>query len=279
MPRINPGLGPIQAAGAARKSSNQLKASLEKLASGLKINKASDNPAGLIISEMLRSEIGGLRKMIDGAARAAGMLDTADAAMGQIGEMLGRAKAEVLAAADSTLPAAARAALQQQVDNTLDSVNRITNSTTFGSMQLLTGEATVTTGQGSASIDLESTSTSYLGTGGDPTVESLETLRSGGAGSLMNNPAAAAETLDRAIMDLNVGRGRIGSFVRNHIEPQINAWQVELENVTAGESAIRDTDYAVEVSNLVRSQLLHQSTISTIGRSNESRTNVLSLLR
>ncbi len=279
MPRINPGLGPIHAAGAARKSSNQLKASLEKLAGGLKINHASDNPAGLIISEMLRSEIGGLRKMIDGAARTAGMLDTADAAMGQIGEMLGRAKAEVLAAADSTLPQAARAALQQQVDNTLDSVNRITNSTTFGSMQLLTGDATVTTGQGSASIDLDSTSTAHLGTGGDPTVESLETLRSGGAASLMNDPAAAAETLDRAIMDLNVGRGRIGSFVRNHIEPQINAWQVELENVTAGESAIRDADYAVEVSNLVRSQLLHQSTISTIGRSNESRSSVLSLLR
>lgn len=279
MTRIHGNLASLFGAKEAGRSANLLKQSLKKLSTGLAIDSAKDNPAGLIASELLRSDLGALREAIDGATRSAGVLSTADAALGEINDMLSEARGLAVQAANTAgMPEEAAAALQQQMDATLDAVNRTANAAEFGGQKLLDGNMEAAIYE-AGSIELEQVSTATLATGGDPAVESLETVRGGGANSLASNPAGAAQALERAILDVSTERGRIGSFVSQRIAPQIGAWQVALENMAAGESAIRDTDYAEEVSNLVKTQVMHNASLASQALGNSNAGSVLSLLR
>ena len=125
-------------------------------------------------------------------------------------------------------------------------------------------------------IGIPSVSISNLG---NNDVGFLNTVKSGGANSIISKNYTAAESiLDQAIGQVAIVRGRIGGLQKNQIESNVNSQRVALENVTAAESVIRDADYASEVSKMTRSQILVQSTTQILGLSNQLPQSVLSLL-
>lgn len=484
MSRINTNVPALTAIHQLTANTKSLNKSLERLSSGLRINRGSDDPAGLIASESLRSEIRGLSSAISNSERAINVISTADAALGEVSKLLLEIKSLVVQTAnDGGLSQDEIEANQQQIDSLLTSIDRIANSTQFNGKKLLNGElsyniegqdkanlarlqvfgarvpensslpVTVAVTQSALTAQLTIgvsgttgvTSAGVLSTGNNITLEVrgnkgtelfnfasgtslsaiasaitaqatltgvsavasagglsfnstafgsrqfvsvnvisgtfginpggenddgldrgrdaqvfingqqasvnglVASLRSGGLdveidltenfGTTLGNDTfsitggganfqigpnvnaqgrisvgiasitaanlgttqlgflhtlgtgretqvldsenlpRAQEIVDSAITQISRLSGRLGGFQANQIETNLNSLQVALENVTASESAIRDTDYSAEVSNLTRAQILLQSTTNVLGIANSIPQNVLSLLR
>lgn len=492
MSRINTNVSALQAISQLTQNQADLSTRLERLSSGFRINRGADDPAGLIASESLRSEIRGLQAAIDNSTRAINVISTADAALGEVSKLLLEVKALVNSSTNSgALSDDEVQANQLQIDSLLESINRVANSTQFNGKKLLNGElaytisgqnsdqlqrlqifgaripsnaslpvtvqvtqsaqtallsidqggasglsaagtdttlasgnsvtlevrgrlgtniftfdggttvsaiaatitsfstltgvsASVVTATGGSSTGLQFSSTGYGSdefvsvraitgtfgvnpgdqgdnedrgrdagvlingqsanvkgliarirtsgldlvadlstdfgttlssstfriTGGGanfqigPQVNSdgllsigipsittsnlgdssngfLNSLGSGGDTRITdsNNHPTAAAIVQSAIEQIATLSGRLGGFQANQVETNLNSVRVALENVQASESTIRDTDYAVEVANLTRAQILVQSTTQILGLANQLPQNVLSLLR
>jgi flagellin len=475
MARINTNVGSLVANANLAKSQKSLDTSLQRLSSGMRINSGADDPAGLIASESLRSEIQGISTAIDNGTRASNVIATADGALSEVSNLLVSIKSLVVQAANSGgLSQDEIDANQLQVDSAIASITRISNSTSFAGLKLLDGSlgyvtsgiaasamhdvhvysatfgtnATIpvvvnvmqsaqpaalkfqassistsvslevagktgvqvfsfvsgtkasaiafavnrlsdstgiaasitsatnassgitfsTLGYGSkefvsvnvignpaafttvtqtgsiqnrsigrdvlASVNgtqaigdglnvslntnsltlslnidkaLGTGTKSFTITGGGalfqlgPQVQSnqqisiaidsvsasrlgsvtdgyLTDITTGGRASLSNNPGSASRILETAINQVAVLRGRLGAFERNTLETNMNSLQVAMENVSASESTIRDTDFAMETSNLTRNQILVQAGTSVLSQANSTPQSVLKLL-
>ena len=490
MARINTNVSSLIAQHNLNRTNSDLQVRLERLSTGLRINRGADDPAGLIISERLRSEIQGIGQAIDNAERASNVLATAEASLGEVADLLNTLKALTVEAANSAgLSKEEIEANQLQIDSAIDSITRIANTASFGSLKLLNGSLDYITSSvpNSAVTDLRvhsvnfgtaesmpvsveviasaqkgtlflSTGTTALpsavtievagrrgvevinfasgtsltavvfainrasdstgvsaaivsgaaaglsavqlsstdfgsdafvsvlrvpGTGGDffqafddvgaggtarhrdagedvlalvngslalgrglkvqlnttslklemqldvdyaqttgpasvknftitgggaafqlgPSVESsqqvgvgissvvanrlgnsdvgfLSSIVSGGDNSLVNGKAReSSQIIDEAIVQVSVLRGRLGAFERNTLQTNVRSLQISLENITAAESRLRDTDFAEEVSRLTRAQVLTNVGTSVLATANSSIQNVLSLLQ
>jgi flagellin len=476
MARINTNVGAIIANTNLAKSQKSLSTSLQRLSSGMRINSGADDPAGLIASETLRSEIQGISTAIDNSTRASNVISTADAALGEVSNLLVSIKGLVVQAANTGgLSNDEIEANQLQVDSAIASITRISNSTSFAGLKLLDGSlgyitsgvatsalhdvqiysagfgtsSTIpvvvnmvqsaetaalrfaqsalskslslevsgrqgvqilsftsgtkasaiayavnrisdstgvtahmtsalnassgitfnSTGYGSkefvsvqvvgdpsafvtqsasgaaqrravgvdtrasingaqaigdglsltlntASLSLSLNLDEALGTGSKSfvitgggalfqlgqqvqsnqqvgiAISSVSASRlgnaldgyltdviTGGMASLQNSPAKASKIIDAAINQVSVLRGRLGAFEKNTLQTNIDALQVALQNVTASESSIRDTDFATETSNLTRNQILVQAGTSVLAQANSTPQSVLNLLK
>jgi len=256
---------------------NSLRESLERLSSGLAINRASDNAALLTISENLRSQIGGLNRAIDNAASGVNLANTAEGALNETSAELQRIRDLVLQAGNGTLDGAARQAIQDEIDSALAEIDRIGGDTQFATQALLDG--------GSASESGGSQTFSFqVGANPGQSVDlELDDVRSEALGlteidiSTDEGRSQALETLDAAIVRVNEQRSRIGAF-SNGLESAINNLGVAAENLTASESRIRDTDIAQQTAQLIRDRFLLEAGIATQVQSNLSQQGVLSLL-
>ena len=229
--------------------------SLQRLASGQRINSASDDPAGLITSENLRSVLAALDAESRSLERTNYVAATADAALSGISDQLIEAEALAVANANSAgLSDAEREANQMQIDSIVSSINRTVSSASFNGQALLDGSMTLTAGSESLSIESVALAT--------PIGEGTEAL------SALQNARAQVNTL----------RGEIGSFSRNTIATQLSSNAVATENVATAESTIRDTDYAAEVAERVRSSLLSSTALWAVSMSSEPSASILSLL-
>ena len=140
MARINTNVGALIANTNLAKSQSSLSTSLERLSSGMRINSGADDPAGLIASESLKSEIQGIQTAVDNSTRASNVISTADAALGEVSNLLVSIKGLVVQAANTGgLSADEIQANQLQVDSAIASITRIANSTSFGGLSLLNG--------------------------------------------------------------------------------------------------------------------------------------------
>ena len=461
MTRINTNVASLVAISDLSRSNNAMETSLQRLSSGLRINSAKDDPAGLIISEMLRSEMTSITQAVDNTERAGNVIATAEGALNEVSSLLNDVRDLIVEAASTgSLTAEEIDANQLQIDSAVESITRIANSTTFGGTQLLNGNMDFTTsgvtaadlsgvrvnqaslgssgsatvnydisavatqaditfdtaadvgglvlevtgnkgsmifsfadgttaanmraaidaakdvtgveenaaGDGLAStaagskqfaeirivsggagavastrdsgtdatgtvngqdivadgnnatinngnlkaeftvegansgsftidgggatfqigqdintngqvrVGIQSITASNLGGGTSPDV--LSSIVTGGANSLLaGEQADAAEIVDKAILDIATLRGRLGALQRNTLETNINSLQVTLENLTSSESTIRDTDFAVETSQLTRNQILVQAGMSVLATANSTPQSVLSLLQ
>jgi flagellin len=219
-----------------------MNASLEKLATGSRINRGSDDAAGLISSEQLSAALAMLEAESRGAERADAAASVADGALAEVSDLLSdAAAAEVAMANTGGMSRAEREAYQMEIDSARRSVERIASTTTFNGQKVLDGSMTL--GSGGQSVSVPST--------GD--------LR-----------AAASEV---ATM-----RGRIGAFQKNDLAPRMRSMAVEFENTAAAYSAIRDTDYAAETANLARARILRASTAGVLALANSEPRGALNLL-
>jgi flagellin len=257
-------------------TSNQLSKSLEKLSSGMRINRASDDAAGLSISENLRSQVNGFKVASQNAQDGISLLQTAEGALNETTNILQRVRDLAVQAANvGANDQAARDAIGKEVTQSLNEINRIASATVFGGKNVLDGsQASGFTfhvgfngqsynqiniaigGQSAAALGLTGLALAITGT----------------------NAASALASIDAAITSVSGTRTNIGSY-QNRLESTIANLGVSVENLSASASRIRDTDMASEMTNFSKLQILQQAGTAMLGQANSLPQGVLSLLR
>ncbi len=260
-------------------SSRSIFGALERLATGQRLNRASDGPAALIASENMRATLAGLDAEVRSLERAGQTANVADAALGSTTDLLIEAKGLITTAANSSgLSAEERQALQAELNSVLASIDGIAEHTTFNGQKLLDGDATISAG--GSSVDLPGASSEDLGTTEvDGETYTLSDLSGGGALNLEDGDLeAAGQVIDQAINDVAEARGRVGSFQLHATTSGISRALTSIETVSAANSLLRDTDYARESVELFRARVLHQAAMQTVQMMGSLRTSYLDLL-
>ncbi len=252
------------------KNADGLKKSIERLASGQKINKAADDAAGLAISEKLRSDIKGIDRAISNAKDGQSMLQVADGASQQINNVLGRMKQLSIQAASTT--GESRTSINNEFQQLIKEVDRITDISTFN------GTALIKSG-GSATIQ--------IGLGVAPETDSLAyssvDLTSSGIGisgldlSSTGDPNTAITAIDTAVSSVTSARGNLGAL-QNRLGVANDNLASLRQNYTDAESRVRDADMAVEMTDFVKNQILLQASTSALSNANQIPSLVLKLL-
>jgi flagellin len=275
---------------------NEQGKSLEKLSSGLRINRAADDAAGLAISEGLRAQAGGLKVAVRNAQDGVSVVQTAEGALTETHSILQRMRdLSVQAANDGSVDDAAKAASNVEFGELQTELDRIAKTTSFGSQKLLDGNyngdfqvGANNTADDRITVDLSSatiTNKAAAGTGDGSLITGLDSagLNVGTAAlatgiSDKAGAQSAIDALDKAISGVSTVRAGLGAK-QNRFEHTINNLSVAVENVTASESRIRDTDMAAEMMNMSRSQIMSQAGTAMLSQANQSTQGVLSLLR
>lgn len=259
-------------------ATNLYNSSLLKLSTASRINRAADDPAGLISSEQLSAALASLEAESSGMDRADAIANTADGALSEVSSLLSDANAAAVAAANTAgLSPAERDAYQMEIDSALQAADRIAHTTTFNGQRLLDGTMTLTAG--GASQPISSTALTDLGqTAINGTSYRLSDAMSGGPLDSRTNPAGAQQSIAAAISQVATIRGQIGAFQKDQIEPARRASAAQFENTAAAYSQIHDTDYATESANLSRAQTLQASAAMLLDISNTNPRRVLSML-
>jgi flagellin len=257
---------------------NDLSKSLEKLSSGLRINRAADDAAGLSISEGLRSQVGGLTVAARNAQDGISVVQTAEGGLTEVHSILQRVRDLAVQAGNDSNNADARGAIKTESDALGDELNRIAASTNFNGINLLDGTADLTfqVGAGSTAasdqigVDLTAANIATIGAA----VKNLNFETAAGAVGATGTIA----TIDGHIKDVSTSRSALGA-VQNRFEHSIASTNVAKENLTAAGSRIRDVDMAEEMVKYTRSNVLSQAGQAMLAQANQSSQGVLSLLR
>ncbi|MEV4132499.1 flagellin [Dactylosporangium sp. NPDC049742] len=262
---------------------NQMSKSLEKLSSGFRINRAADDAAGLSISEGLRSQIGGLKVAVRNAQDGISVVQTAEGALTETHSILQRMRdLSVQASSTGSQDSDARTAAQTEFTQLNEELNRIATTTAFGGQKLLDPTASYTgtfqVGANTASADQITVSLGTAAFGGVAVTGFDSTGLGTDALDLVTNASAAITAIDTAIKGVSTARATLGAY-QNRFEHTINNLNVAVENLSASESRIRDTDMAQEMVSFTRSQILTQAGTSMLAQANQAPQNVLSLLR
>ena len=258
-----------------------------QLSTGLRINSAKDDPAGLIASELFRSEIVASNAAVKNTMMANSMLNIAESGMRQISNLLIEAKGLAVEAANSgTMTPEMIQANQMQMNAILDSIDRFSGTTNWLGKPLLDGSLSAQNGGAlfqlgtnvvpnqQVTVPIEGTKTHQVGTA----TGTLMDLRSGGAASLATNPALANQILGSAISQISVQRGEVGATQKYTLEPNLMSLQDSIVQLTGAKSMISDTNYAIAASNMVRDQILLQAGFQALGLINQNRSYAASLL-
>ncbi|MGY1831407.1 flagellin [Geodermatophilus sp. SYSU D01180] len=246
--------------------------SLEKLSSGLRINRAADDAAGLAISEGLRSQIGGLKVAVRNAQDGISVVQTAEGALTETHSILQRMRdLAVQAANDGALSDDDKAKADAEFQALADELDDI-SKTSFNGTNLLDGSYS------SKNFQVGSNNSDVLGvTIGDMSASALGVSSSVSISSA-SGASSAIETISAAISSVSEERAELGA-VQNRLEHKINNLNATVENLTASESRIRDTDMAQEMVAFTRSQILSQAGTAMLAQANQSSQGVLQLLR
>ncbi len=250
-----------------------------RLSTGFQINRGADDPAGLITSENLRAVLAALDSESRSLERTGSVARVADGALSEVSGMLAEARGLAVQAANGAgVSDAERDAIQMEMDSILSTVDRLTGGTTFSGNSLLDGTAELSAGGQSMSIDaMNSSSLGEVDTK-DGTA-TLASLRSGGTLSMSGDQLeAAVASIESAISQVASMRGEIGAFERHAVGSRQNSLAVEMENIAAAESQIRDTDFAAEISELIRGKISVEASLKAMSIEQSMATRVVDLL-
>lgn len=251
-------------------STSQAKAS-EKLSSGLRINRAGDDAAGLAISEKMRGQVNGLNQASRNAQDGISMIQTAEGALDETHSMLQRLRTLSVQSANGTYITADRENIQKEVDQLTQEITEIANKTEFNKMKLINGDTKSVSFQVGANDGQEI-----------KIAMSNMTAKELGVSSLNLSSQVAAKSaitkLDSAINKVSAFRAKLGA-VQNRLEHTIANVDNAAENLQSAESRIRDTDMAKEMMEFTRTNVLSQATQSMLAQANAKPNQVLSLLQ
>lgn len=283
---INTNVSSLNAQRNLLNNNKNLDTAYQRLSSGLRINSAKDDAAGLQISNRMTSQINGLNQGNRNANDGIAMAQTAEGAMEEVTGMLQRMRTLASQSSNGTNTTADRTALQQEVDQLSEEITRISNDTTFGGKKLLDGTAgTVKIQVGSDanqtisfkltiafSVDgLKTASGSTLATSGSGATTKVDISTSTNAQSVLGG-------IDKMIQKVDSQRAQLGA-VQNRLESTIRNQSNISENLSGARSRVRDADFAVETASLTQSNILQQAASSVLAQANQRPTSALSLLR
>ncbi len=258
-------------------TSGSLAKSLEKRSSGLRINRAADDAAVLSISEGLKSQVMGLKTASRNAQDGISLIQTAEGALNETTALLQRVRDLTVQASNSgSNDQASRDAIGREVTQALAEVDRISNATMYGSKNLLNG-----TNPAGFTFHVGFNGATYnqinVAIGGQ-SAAALGLVSANVVGAITGtNASAALASIDAALASVTKTRGEMGSF-QNRLESTISNLGVSIENLSASQSRIRDTDMAEEMTNFSRLQILQQAGTSMLAQSNQLPQGVLQLL-
>ncbi len=270
-----------------------LQQNIERLSTGLRINKASDDAAGLSIAEKMTAKIRGLDKAAQNSLDGISMLQTAEGALGVVQENLQRIRELVVQAANGTNGADELAALQAEIVQRRNTVDDIADNVLFNGITLLDGSAGTVTLQTGADNG-QTTAISFADDFSSDSANANNNLNFGNTGAAgaaaaqtidvidvttvtANNYTGALLGIDNSLNNLSRQRSNFGA-AQNSLESKIEFLKVASENMRAARSRIRDVDIAAESSSLVKNQILQQSAAAMLSQANSSPEIALSLL-
>ncbi|WXR62341.1 flagellin [Peptostreptococcaceae bacterium AGR-M142] len=244
--------------------------SIEKLSSGMRINRAGDDAAGLSISEKMRAQIRGLNQASRNAQDGISLIQTAEGALDETHSILQRMRELAVQAANDTNVTADREAIDAEITSLTSEIKRIASTTEFNTQKLLDGTLTATlhVGANSSQVMTVQIATS-MGTG--ILAAALVVTTQAGA-------ETAIETINDAITTVSTQRSALGAF-QNRLEHTIKNLDNSAENLQSAESRIRDVDMAKEMMKMTKLNILSQASQSMLAQANQQPQNVLQLLR
>ena len=260
---------------------------IEKLSSGLKINRAGDDASGLAVSEKMRSQIRGLNKASENAQNGLSFIQTTEGYLQETTDIIQRIRELAVQSSNGIYTEEDRMQIQVEVSQLIAEVDRIASQAQFNGMNMLTGRFARDEGTNAVTAsmwfhigaNMDQRMEVYIGT---MTATALN-LRNLGDETIMSleSPAEANRaigTLDEALKRLNKQRADLGGYY-NRLEHAIRGIDIAAENLQSAESRIRDTDMAKEMVDFTKNQVLQQSGMAILAQANQSTQNVLSLLR
>ncbi len=260
---------------------------MEKLSSGMKINRAGDDASGLAVSEKMRSQIRGLNQASTNALNGISFIQTTEGYLQETTDIVQRIRELAVQASNGIYTDEDRMQIQVEVSSLIAEVDRIASTAQFNGMNMLTGRFARQEGTNDVTgsmwlhigANMDQRTQVFIGTMtatalnlrniGDETIMSLETPDSANR---------AIGTLDEALKKINKQRADLGAY-QNRLEYTITGLDIGAENLQAAESRIRDTDMAEEMVDFTKNQVLQQSGMAMLAQANQSTQSVLSLLQ
>ena len=247
-------------------SQGALATSLERLSTGLRINSAKDDAAGLAISERFTTQIRGLNQAVRNANDGISLAQTAEGAMQEITNNLQRIRELAVQSANATNEQSDRDALDAEVQVLIEEIERVAADTTFNGVSLLNAEVDLGFQVGANSgerIEVSTVDVSGIIDGDVLSVANADTMM---------------DDVDAALTTVNTARAELGA-AQNRFESVIANLQTNAENLSAARSRIQDADFAAETAELTRAQILQQAGTSVLAQANAAPQNVLALLQ
>ena len=298
--RINTNVSSLTAQEAAVNTNKNISSSLEKLSTGLRINKAADDASGLAIADKLRTQATSINQGISNGNSAVALLQIADKSMAEQSTILDTIKAKLIQANTDTTSSAGRVAIAKDVTKLLTQLNNIAEQTNYNGTNLLQKERSAANTSLTATRSAQTGLSFQIGENKDDLIKTktinanvagykLTTLASkaqsaskatSNGGSIFSRSVASAgqKAIDDAITQLNGYRGDIGS-TQNQVESAIRNLTTQATNIKNAESVIRDVDYAQESANYNKLNIIAQAGSYAISQANSTQQNVLRLLQ
>ena len=256
-------------------TNNQLSKTMERLASGLRINRAADDAAGLAVSEEMRSQIRGMNVASRNAQDGVSMVQVADGALGGVNDMLQRIRDLSVQAANGTLTDQQRSNLDQEVQSIVAEMARVASDTEFNGVKILSGS--VATAANAVTLQVGANGSQVIAF----TIGTMSAADLGISGIAIGTAASATEAIasvDAAIRSVNSSRAAMGA-IQNRLEQTISRLDLTSENLQAAESRVRDADMASEMIDFTRNQILQQSGTAMLAQANQAPQSILKLLQ
>lgn len=262
------------------KAINAQSRAMERLATGLRINRAADDPAGLAISEKMRAQIRGLNQASRNAQDAISLIQTGEGALNETHAILSRMRELAVQAANDTNTEAERDAIQKEIDQLTEAITQIGNNTEFNTMKLLNGSKTSFTIQIGANTgqtmtiemsDMRAAAIGLTGSGNGFTTKGTLDMSS------HESASEALKTIDEAINKVSSQRSSLGAY-SNRLEYTINYLNNTSENLVAAESRIRDADIAKEMMEYTKQSILAQVSLAMMIHAYRQQSMILQLL-
>jgi flagellin len=266
---INSNIASLNAQRSLSRNNSELGKSMERLASGYRINRSGDDAAGLALSEKLRAQIRSSQKALDNVQDGINVLNIADGAMQGIADSLQRMRELAVQAANDTYSTSQRSAMKAELDQLASGINQISDATQFNGVFLLNGSAPAS----SMRLQIGANSTSGVDTldvGGQSVFNDIDATALAVNALFVDtgtNALTSITALDTAITTLNTRRGNIGAL-SNRLETTVNNLSSIIENTAASESRIRNVDVASESSRMVRYQILQEASAAMLSQAN-----------
>jgi flagellin len=295
---INTNISALQAANASNSAAAMTAQAMEQLSTGMKINSAADNAAGLAISNSMTSQINGMTQAVNNANDGISLAQTAGGSLTEVTNMLQRIRQLAVQSSSGTYDASDRTSMQTEVSNLTQQISTILNTSQFNGVNVFAvtsgtpaadgsqdAKFTIQTGADSSAqagntVVIDSPAfngSTFFGTG-NTQYSSASTTTQALDVSTQAKAATTITNVDAALVTVNATEASLGA-AQNRLTSVVNNLNTNITNLSSARSQIEDTDYSASTSQLAKSQILSQASTAMLAQANQSQQNVLSLLK